>query len=51
VESKQALVRSLQEEESGLLEQEHNLKLKREQLLKALAEASPNIEEGTAHEL
>ncbi|XP_056107709.1 uncharacterized protein si:ch211-167j6.3 [Rhinichthys klamathensis goyatoka] len=45
VESKQALVRSLQEEESGLLEQERNLKLKREQLLKALAEASSNTEE------
>ncbi|KAK7153892.1 hypothetical protein R3I94_007298 [Phoxinus phoxinus] len=45
VESKQALVRSLQEEESVLLEQERNLKLKREQLMKALAEASSNIEE------
>ncbi|XDV30740.1 hypothetical protein PO909_033590 [Leuciscus waleckii] len=45
VESKQALVRSLQEEKSGLLEQERNLKLRREQLTKALEEASSNIEE------
>lgn len=45
------LVRSLQEEKSGLMEQERNLKLKREQLTKALAEASSNIEEGTAHDL
>lgn len=51
VESKQAIVRSLQEEESGLLEQERNLKLKREQLMKALAEASSNIEKGTAYDL
>ncbi|KAK9969586.1 hypothetical protein ABG768_027747 [Culter alburnus] len=45
VESKQALLRSLQEEESSLLEQERNLKLKHEQLRKALAEASSNMEE------
>lgn len=48
MESKQALLRSLQEEEGSLLEQERNLKLKHEQLRKALAEASSNIEEGTA---
>lgn len=47
MESKQALLRSLQEEESSLLEQERNLKLKHEQLRKALAEASSNLEEGT----
>ncbi|XP_067266385.1 BICD family-like cargo adapter 1 [Chanodichthys erythropterus] len=45
VESKQALLRSLQEEESSLLEQECNLKLKHEQLRKALAEASSNMKE------
>ncbi|KAF4109446.1 uncharacterized protein si:ch211-167j6.3 [Onychostoma macrolepis] len=44
IESKQALLRSLQEEESSLLEQECNLKLKREQLRKALADASANSE-------
>ncbi len=43
IESKQALLRSLQEEESSLLEQECNLKLR-----KALVDASANSEEGTA---
>uniref|UniRef100_A0A673L5I1 Si:ch211-167j6.3 n=1 Tax=Sinocyclocheilus rhinocerous TaxID=307959 RepID=A0A673L5I1_9TELE len=45
IESKQALLRSLQEEESSLLEQECNLKLKREQLRKALVDASASSEE------
>ncbi|KAI2660521.1 Vacuolar protein sorting-associated protein 13a [Labeo rohita] len=44
-ESKQALLKSLLEEESILLEQERNLKLRREQLRKALADASANTEE------
>lgn len=38
----------MQEEESSLLEQECNLKLKREPLRKALVDASPSSEEGTA---
>lgn len=45
MESKQAVLRSLREEESSLLEQECNLKLRSEQLRKALAEAPSNIEE------
>ncbi|XP_059355776.1 uncharacterized protein si:ch211-167j6.3 [Carassius carassius] len=45
IESKQALLRSLQEEQSSLLEQECDLKLKREQLRKALLDASANSEE------
>lgn len=48
IETKQALLRSLQEEESSLLEQECDLKLRREQLRKALVDASANSEEGTA---
>ncbi|XP_042586942.1 uncharacterized protein si:ch211-167j6.3 [Cyprinus carpio] len=45
IETKQALLRSLQEEESSLLEQECDLKLRREQLRKALVDASANSEE------
>ncbi|XP_001342546.1 uncharacterized protein si:ch211-167j6.3 isoform X1 [Danio rerio] len=46
IESKQALLRSLQTEESSLLEQECNLKLKREQLKKAV-DAYSNLEQGS----
>ncbi|XP_067299650.1 kinetochore protein Nuf2 [Pseudorasbora parva] len=48
MESKQAVLRSLQEEESVLQEQERNLKLKSEQLRKELVEASSNIQEGSS---
>uniref|UniRef100_A0A671K5J2 Si:ch211-167j6.3 n=1 Tax=Sinocyclocheilus anshuiensis TaxID=1608454 RepID=A0A671K5J2_9TELE len=48
LDKERALLRSLREEESSLLEQEHNLKLKCEQLRKALADASANTEEGTS---
>uniref|UniRef100_A0A672PN20 Si:ch211-167j6.3 n=1 Tax=Sinocyclocheilus grahami TaxID=75366 RepID=A0A672PN20_SINGR len=47
-DKERALLRSLREEESSLLEQKHNLKLKCEQRRKALADASANTEEGTS---
>ncbi|XP_065149388.1 uncharacterized protein [Paramisgurnus dabryanus] len=46
VESQQALLSGLQEEKSSLLEQEHKLKLRCEQLRKALEGPSSNIEKG-----
>ncbi|XP_051999213.1 uncharacterized protein si:ch211-167j6.3 [Xyrauchen texanus] len=45
IESNQALLRSLQKEKSHLLELEHNLKIRRDQLRKELADVSSNLEE------
>lgn len=47
IDSKQGLLSGLQKQESSLLEQERNLKLKLDQLRKALKDPSSNKEEGT----
>ncbi|XP_055071718.2 uncharacterized protein [Misgurnus anguillicaudatus] len=48
IESQQALLSGLQEEKSSLMEQEHNLQLRCEQLRKALEGPSSNIEKDTS---